>query len=99
MIVIAGYVGVPSAAKAELQKALETFVADTREEAGCRDFSFAYDAVEPEKLRVFEVFDDRAAFEAHRNSPHMAEWRSVRARLGVNERHLKLFDIAAVETI
>lgn len=96
---IAGYVGVPDAVKAALQKPLEAFVADTRDEPGCRDFSFAYDAVEPEKLRVFEVFDDRAAFEAHRNSPHMAEWRSVRARLGVTERHLKLFDISSVETI
>ena len=99
MILIAGYVRVPEAVKAELQAPLEVFVAATRAETGCRDFSFSYDAVEPEKLRVFEVFDDRAAFEAHRNSPHMAEWRGVRARLGVNARHLKLFDISSAETI
>lgn len=99
MIVIAGYVRVPASVKAELQAPMETFVAATRAEPGCRDFTFGYDVIEIEKLRIHEAFDDRAAFQAHRESAHMAEWRAVRERLGVTERHLKLFEIASVETI
>jgi len=99
MIIIAGYVRVPAAVKSELQGPLETFVAATRAEAGCRDFSFGYDAVEPELLRVFEIFDDGDAFEIHRNAPHMIVWRGVRERLGVIDRHLKLFEISSAENI
>jgi len=99
MIVLAGYVRVPETAKAQLQPYLEIFVAATRAEPGCRDFWFAFDSLDPECMRVFEIFDDEEAFAAHRNSAHMAEWRAARERLGIVGRVLTRYEISAHESI
>jgi quinol monooxygenase YgiN len=99
MLIIAGHVRVPETAKAALQAPLEVFVAATRSERGCRDFSFAWDTLDSEIMRVFEIFDDEAAFEAHRQSAHMAVWRAVREKLGVIRTELSSYTISEHRTI
>jgi quinol monooxygenase YgiN len=94
MLIIAGHVRVPEAVKAALQAPLEVFVAATRAEPGCRDFSFAWDTIDPEIMRVFEIFDDEAAFAAHGQSAHMQSWRIARERLGVVGRVLSSYTIS-----
>lgn len=97
MIVIAGYFRVPSASLSAMRPHIEAYIATVRSEPGCREFSFAYDAVDPELLRCFEIYEDRNAFEAHGRTPHLAAWKETRARHGVTERVMKLYEIASVE--
>ncbi|MES1202044.1 MAG: antibiotic biosynthesis monooxygenase [Pseudomonadota bacterium] len=99
MIVIAGYVIVPLASRTALQPHIEAYIASCRAEPGCRAFDVSFDAIEPEKMRVFEVFDDAAAYAAHDASPHVAAWRQARAALGAPGRELTRYEIAASERL
>jgi quinol monooxygenase YgiN len=99
MIVIAGYFRVPKAALAEMAPYVSAYVAAVRAEPGCREFTFAYDAVDPELIRAFEIYEDRAAFEAHGRTPHLAAWKETRARFGVTERNINLYAVSSVEPV
>ena len=39
-------------------------------EAGCRRFDVCSDPVQPERVFLYELYDDRAAFEAHLAAAH-----------------------------
>ncbi|HWA00897.1 MAG TPA: antibiotic biosynthesis monooxygenase [Caulobacterales bacterium] len=99
MIAIAGFVRVPLDKRAALQPHIETYVAACRAEPGCRAFDVSFDAVEPEKMRFFEVFDDEAAHAAHDATPHVAAWRAARAALGAPGRELTRYEIAASQPL
>jgi quinol monooxygenase YgiN len=44
---------------------------DSRErESGCRQFDVCRDPAHPEVVFLYELYDDRAAFDAHLQSPH-----------------------------
>ena len=46
----------------------------TRDEPGCRRFDVCLDSDRPESVLLYEVYDDEAAFKAHRASPHFAAY-------------------------
>jgi quinol monooxygenase YgiN len=95
MIVLAGSFRIAPGQKAAALEALEAMVIASRAEQGCRAYSFAFDVLDDHCVRVFEAFDDAAALQAHRDSPHMAAFRAVRERFGFHERVMAEFDIAA----
>ena len=41
-------------------------------ETGCRQFDVCQSSDDPTRFFVYEIYDDEAAFEVHRNSPHSA---------------------------
>ncbi|QFI68808.1 putative quinol monooxygenase [Sinorhizobium alkalisoli] len=65
---------------------LETFLEAARDDAensvanepGCQQFDVVVDRrVSPIKVMFYEVYDDRAAFEAHLKTPHLARFRQA----------------------
>ena len=64
---------------------LDTFLAAIREnatrtfsdEAGCRYFDVTQDTQNPHHFVFYELYDDEAAVEAHRQAPHFAKWREA----------------------
>ena len=44
-------------------------------EPGCLRYDLLQDLADPNRIHVYEVFMDDAAFEAHRRSDHNLEWR------------------------
>jgi (4S)-4-hydroxy-5-phosphonooxypentane-2,3-dione isomerase len=55
--------------------------ASVRDEPGCHRFDVI--AVEGDENRfvLYELYDDAAAFEAHKRAPHFAAWRQVADRV------------------
>jgi len=55
--------------------------ASVRDEPGCHRFDVS--AVEGDDTRfvLYELYDDAAAFEAHKRAPHFAAWRQVADRV------------------
>ncbi len=41
-------------------------------EEGCRQFDVVISQDDPSRFFVYEIYDDAAAFEIHKNSPHSA---------------------------
>jgi quinol monooxygenase YgiN len=50
-----------------------------RDEAGCRRFDVIEPAGDPDAVLLYEIYDDRAAFDAHVASRHYARFDSASA--------------------
>jgi quinol monooxygenase YgiN len=53
--------------------------ASRRDEPGCRRFDVLRDNADPHHYLLYELYDDEAAFQAHRGMPHFAAWRRAAA--------------------
>jgi quinol monooxygenase YgiN len=67
----------------------------SRAEDGCFTYSYAEDAGEPGLIRIFEVWRDEAALQAHFQTDHIARWRAALAELGPFDRRLTLYEVAS----
>ena len=47
------------------------------DEPGCLRFDVLQDPNDPNKLYLYEVYRDRAAFDAHLQAPHFIRWRDT----------------------
>jgi quinol monooxygenase YgiN len=55
--------------------------ASVREEPGCRQFDVLEPMKEKDRVVLYEIYDDRAAFELHLKSAHFAAFDSASAPL------------------
>ena len=53
--------------------------ASLRDEPGCRRFDVLRDNADPHRYLLYEMYDDEAVFQAHRNMPHFPVWRRAAA--------------------
>ncbi len=45
------------------------------DEPGCLRFDVLQDNEDENRIHLFEVYEDEAAVDAHRNAPHFIKWR------------------------
>lgn len=64
----------------------------SRAETGCRYYQVYVTPDEPRVFRIFEVYDDAAAFEEHRNSPHFQRLAIERAVPALEDREVAFFE-------
>jgi autoinducer 2-degrading protein len=55
--------------------------ASVRDEPGCRRFDVMVAKGETDRVMLYEIYDDRAAFEAHLKTPHFASFNAESATL------------------
>jgi len=94
-VIVAGTVRVPPENLVRFKPHMEAMLAASRAEDGCLTYSYAEDVAEPGLIRVFEAWRDRAALDAHFQTPHMADWRAAWPAFGVSDRKLSLYQVAA----
>jgi quinol monooxygenase YgiN len=99
MIILAGSVRAPADKLTTPQAAFEAMILATRAEPGCLGYSFAHDVLEPGLIRIFEVYKDQAAVDAHRSSAHFAGWRAVWPVLGIGDRNISQYEVAGVKQL
>lgn len=92
MIVIEGTVRVPPDRVAEARAAMEQMIRASRAEAGCIDYAYAIDVLDPGLIRVSERWETRDALAAHFKTAHMATWRAFFPQLGISDRSLRLYE-------
>ncbi|MGY4396763.1 quinol monooxygenase YgiN [Sphingomonas sp. UYAg733] len=84
MIIIAGYTRTPADARDAAVAAHAPMMARARMHKGCLDIAISADALDPERINVFERWEDQAALDAWRkvaNPPDIAR----------RETHVSLF--------
>lgn len=59
------------------------------DEPGCRQFDVIRTEGEDDTVVFYEVYDDRAAFDAHLATPHLARFREAFPPLIVEERPVR----------
>src|SRR5947209_19900611 len=94
-LIIAGTVRLPPENLAGLKPHMEKMLEASRAEDGCITYSYAEDVAEPGLIRVYEVWRDQAALDAHFKTPHMAAWRAAWPGFGVSDRRISLYEVAA----
>ena len=52
-----------------------------RDEPGCLRFDVIQDEKEPNRIYLYEVYADRAAFDVHMTTPHFLKWKRRRPGL------------------
>lgn len=87
-VIIAGTVRAPLENIERFRPHMLAMVAASRAEDGCIEYSYGFDVADPGLIRVFEVWRDQAAIDAHFNSPHMAAWRAVWPDFNITDRRL-----------
>jgi len=69
-------------AKAAFRRLIdENARASCREEPGCRRFDVLESAAEGDRIVLYEIYDDRAAFQAHVKTGHFARFNEDSAAL------------------
>jgi quinol monooxygenase YgiN len=94
-VVVGGHFRIRPADVEALRPAMETVLTATRAEDGCIVYSYAEDVLDPGFIRVFEIWRDMAAIEAHNAAPHMVAWKEARAKFGVSERRIIAYEVAS----
>jgi len=59
------------------------------DEPGCRQFDIVQSEGAPDHILFYEVYDSRAAFDAHLQTPHLARFREGFPALVVEERPVR----------
>lgn len=61
-------------------------IASVREEAGCRRFDVIEVRAEADRVMLYEIYDNEAAFDEHRRSAHFLEFDKRSAPLVAEKR-------------
>ena len=92
MIIVAGFIDVDAGLRGEFLEAMGETIVATRSEPGCIEYTFAADAVDPGRVRLFERWETKdnllptcrpAPSSPHRRRPPssgpQSSWRSTRS--------------------
>lgn len=88
-VVIAEFQVKPEAMSAFLDAALDDARHSVADEPGCRQFDVVRPEGEGDRVLFYEVYDSRAAFDAHLETPHLARFRAAFPALIVEERAVR----------
>ena len=88
-VVIAEFRVRPGSLDAFLALAHDDARASVAHEPGCRAFDVAVSESDPLAVVFYEVYDDRAAFDAHLKTPHLARFRAGFPALIAEERPVR----------
>lgn len=92
MVIVMGTFRLPAENYAIALPMMQKVIAATRTEDGCMRYAYSRDLIDPEVMHVSEQWRDRAALDAHFQTPHMKVWIEERVNFGLNGRDIKVFE-------
>jgi quinol monooxygenase YgiN len=92
MIVVVGQFRFPAERMEEARPVMRRVIEATRAEAGCIEYNYGEDVLDPGLIRVSERWESRAHLDAHMATAHMAEWQRERALLGLSDREITVHE-------
>ena len=92
MIVVVGQFRIPAERMDEARPLMAKVLLATRAEAGCIEYNYAEDLLDPGLIRVSEVWESREQLGAHLKTPHMAVWGEERVGLGLSGRAITVYE-------
>lgn len=98
-VIVSGTFRATQGLNPDVRMAMSLMMAASRAEDGCQTYSYAQDVEDPQLVHVFEVWRDRAAFEAHRQAPHLRDWRARWPQLGLGEARLDVMTVSTREPV
>jgi quinol monooxygenase YgiN len=96
VLLVLGTIRLPPENLEAARGAMAQMIRASRDEPGCIDYAYAEDVLQPGLIRVTEIWQDQAVLDAHFASPHIAAWRAAWPDLGIGDRELTAYEVAAV---
>ncbi len=96
MLIVAGFITIEDEGREAFFQAVVPVVAATRAEAGCQEYTFSPDPDDPNRIMLFEIWDDQASLTDHLASPHIEQWRQTSKDLPVTGSEVKKYMISEV---
>jgi quinol monooxygenase YgiN len=93
MLLIVGTVKLPEGRLDAARPIMASMIEASRAEAGCQEYSYAEDVLDPCLIHVKERWTDRQALDQHFKSAHIADWRAQWPSLGIGERKLLMYEV------
>lgn len=85
MIIVMGHIGLGEGEGERARALLTRHMADVAAEEGCEHYGFAFDATDPDLVRVAERWASREALAAHGAAPHQKAFGRALQAHGVRE--------------
>jgi len=96
MLIVAGSITTRDDGRERFLTAVRTMVSATRAEPGCQEYAFTPDPDDPNRILLYERWDDQDALNGHFASEHMAQWQRDSKDLPVVGADIKKYTISAV---
>ncbi len=94
MIAVIGQFRMPPESMDTARPLMRRVMEATRGEAGCTEYNYAEDVLDPGLIRVSEVWDSRAQLNTHLATEHMRVWGEERIALGLSGRAITVYEIS-----
>ncbi len=91
-VIVVGQFRFPQETMDAARPAMRKVMLATRAEAGCIEYNYAEDVIDPGLIRVSEVWETREQLAAHLKTAHMAVWAEERAALGLTGRAISSYE-------
>nr|WP_070960767.1 putative quinol monooxygenase [Hyphomonas sp. Mor2] len=92
MIIVEGSAQIPEGAWDEAIAAMQIMIKASREEAGCIEYAYSRDLLDPNLLRIIERWTDKAALVSHFAEPHMAVFRQALGKVGPQNLEVRMYE-------
>ena len=92
MIVVEGTARIPAGKWPTARAAMEPMIRASRAEDGCIDYAYSVDMLDPDRLRVIELWRNIDALKQHFETPHMATFRKALTAIGPQDLQVRMFD-------
>ena len=99
MIIVHGHARLGAGELQRLAPEMRAQIEATRAEAGCLHYSYAADVLDPDVMRISEIWTDWAALEAHFKAPHMAAFNAAFRAAKVVEVKVDAYDAQHSRTL
>jgi len=96
MLIVAGSITTGDDGREQFLAAVRPMVSATRAELGCHEYAFTPDPDDPNRILLYELWDDQGALDDHFASEHMAQWQQDSKGLPVVGADIKKYTISAV---
>ena len=92
MIVVEGSAQIPAEAWSDAIAAMQSMIVASRAEAGCIEYAYSRDILDPNMLRIIERWRDLDALKALFAEPHMAVFRAVLAKVAPRNLEVRMYE-------
>lgn len=92
MVIVEGSAIIPEGGWETAKSALGAMILASRAEAGCIEYAYSVDILDPQKMRIIERWKDLDALKSHFAEPHMAVFRAALAELDPRDVQVRMYE-------
>jgi autoinducer 2-degrading protein len=85
-VIVVDFILRPGCRERFLPLILENARRSVADEPGCRRFDVCEDPADPASIFLYEIYDDEAAFEAHKRTEHFRRFEAASADMVADKR-------------